>query len=242
MVGRNQNLFEEVNLHYCQKNNIDVARRISGGGTVFHDLGNLNWSFISAFSTEKVNNYQWAAKTIMDLLLSYGLKPYLTDRNAIEVHQVKLSGQAQFTNRKNILSHGTLLVNSDLSFMQASIEIDNEDKIKSKASKSVRSKTENLASLLKKEITPLHVIEDIQLNFDFKLINFDFKDFDSQRLLTNEWIYSRSPKFTVLQLINNEEFKLTVVKGYIESVENKKGHQINDSLLKNIFYKDYFFK
>lgn len=219
-----------------------MARRISGGGTVFHDLGNLNWCFISSFSTQKVNNYKWAAQTIIDLLKYYELNPYLTDRNAIEVNQVKLSGQAQFTNRKNILSHGTLLVNSDLNIMQPSIEINQDTKIESKASKSVRSITNNIATLLNSNITPVEVIQDIKTKFDFELINFDLINFNSENLIGNEWIYSRSPKFTVEHKVKDEELKFTVVKGFIESVENKKGYQINDSPLKNVFYKDYLFK
>lgn len=242
VVGRNQNIFEEVNLSYCKQNNIEVARRISGGGTVFHDLGNLNWSLISSFSTDKVNNYVWASKTIFDLLKSYHLAPYLTDRNAIEVNQVKLSGQAQFTNRKNILSHGTLLVNSNLKLMQPSIESLNEDKIQSKASKSVRSITENLSTLIQSEITVFDVISRMENDFNFDKINFHLNEFNPQSLTGIDWVYARSPKFTVLHQVGDEEVKLTVVKGKIENIENKKGYQLIDSPLRNILYNDYLLK
>lgn len=242
VVGRNQNIFEEVDLKYCKRNNIDIARRISGGGTVFHDLGNLNWAFITDFCTKKVNNYDWAASKIMNLLADYSLVPYLTERNAIEVDGVKLSGQAQFTNRKNILSHGTLLVNSDLSLLQKAIEIENPDAIQSKASKSVRSKTGNLETLLHRKITPFQVIDDLKDFYNLEIIDFSLIDFNSNLLNNEEWIYTRSPKFTVTHTVNNEDYKFTIIKGIIETVENKKGHQLNDSPLLNVFYKDYLFK
>ena len=241
-MGRNQNIFEEVNLKYCIDNHIEVARRISGGGTVFHDLGNINWAFITSFSTKKVNNYEWAAAKIMDFLKEYHVEPYLTPRNAIEVDGVKLSGQAQFTNRKNILSHGTLLVNSDLSIMQPAIEILNEDKIQSKASKSVRSITKNLASILNQELEAKSLMSDLAAFYNFEVLEFDLKDFEADRLNNDDWIYKRSPKFTVEHFEAGEECQFLVQKGIIESVVNKKGFQINESPFLKIFYKDYLFK
>jgi len=242
VVGRNQNIFEEVNLKYCVENNIDISRRISGGGTVFHDLGNINWSFITAFSMQKVNNYDWAAGQIMDFLSQYNLSPYLTSRNAIEINNLKLSGQAQFTNRKNILSHGTLLIDTDLSFMQPSIEIGNEKDIQSKASKSVRSVTKNLANMLNQNIQAKEVMHDLANFISNEKVDFDLSDFDANQLKHDQWIYSRSPKFTVKHDVLGEELIFTVVKGKIESIANKKGFQINESPLINMFYKDYLFK
>lgn len=237
IVGRNQNIFEEVNLAYCREKNIEVARRISGGGTVFHDEGNLNWSFITSFDTKKVNAYDWAAKFIIELLATYDLKAYLTERNAIEVNGVKLSGQAQFTNRKNILSHGTLLVNSDLNLLQTAIEINEDYHIKSKAAKSVRSSTANLSTLIQQELT----VEDVlsKIKYLHKLENIDWSHIlvDEEKFKQKEWLYERSPKFTAIHLVKGESLTFEVYKAVIQNVTNEKGHLLKDSLFRNQTYE-----
>ncbi|MGB1248722.1 MAG: lipoate--protein ligase family protein [Chitinophagales bacterium] len=166
VVGRNQNIYEEVNLEYCKKNNINICRRVSGGGTVFHDMGNLNWCFITSFDGKKVNQYEYFAKPIIAVLKKLGLHAHLDERNAIRVDKLKVSGQAQFTNRKNILSHGTLLINSTLDFMQKAIEIDRNTIIKSKAAKSVRSQVANLSTLLNREIANQEIIQLLSIDKD----------------------------------------------------------------------------
>ena len=80
VVGRNQNVFQEVNLEYCFKNNIDVCRRVSGGGTVFHDLENLNWTFITKFENKKVNNYKAFSEPIINILKQIGLDAFLKQK------------------------------------------------------------------------------------------------------------------------------------------------------------------
>jgi lipoate-protein ligase A len=222
VIGRNQNLFEEVNLNYCSINNIDIARRISGGGTVFHDIGNLNWAIISKFSTAKVNSYAWAALPMITLLKHYGLKAYLTSRNAIEVDGLKLSGQAQFTNRRNILSHGTLLLNSDMAYLQKAIEIPEETIIQSKASKSHRSTTANLNDLLKHPIDMDQLIEDFSSLNDCEGVELSFSARETDKLMSREWLYGRSPKFSAQHFINGARFEFQVNKGIIEGVKDEK--------------------
>ena len=237
VVGRNQNLFEEVDLTYCRKQGIEVARRISGGGTVFHDEGNLNWAFITAFDTKKVNAYEWAAKWLIDLLKTYGLDAYLTARNAIEVDGLKLSGQAQFTNRKNILSHGTLLVSSDLDYMQPAIEISNAEKIHSKASKSVRSTTVNLSTLLREQISVQDVMDRWQGIANYENADFEIDGVDEQKFRSDSWLFGRSPKFTVQHVIDATVLVLQIEKGIVTMVKNEKGHLVQDSPFLNQTYE-----
>ncbi|MCB9226211.1 MAG: lipoate--protein ligase [Chitinophagales bacterium] len=233
VVGRNQNIFEEVDIAYCLKNNIQICRRISGGGTVFHDKGNLNWAFITKNDIKKVNNYTWAVKPLFSILKKIGLSPYLTQRNAIEIDGYKISGQAQFTNKKAIISHGTLLVNSHLEFMQKAIESPLELSIKSKASKSVRSKVKNVSELLEKSnITALELLE--MFKEVGKIYPLNFNEIDSSFFQSEEWIYNRSPKFSLKYKMNNEDFILQVEKGKIVSILNKKGLPIIDSPYKNM--------
>lgn len=239
VVGRNQNIFEELNLSYCKEQGIEICRRISGGGTVFHDMDNLNWTIISSFSSAKVNVYTWAAEPVLQVLKSYNLTAYLTPRNAIEVDGWKLSGQAQFTNRKNILSHGTLLVNSQLSQLQPAIEKNENLKIISKAAPSVRSRTKNLADFLAREISVKEVIDRLLQNEDCKLAELPHKSIDKQYFKSFEWLWARCPKFDAFHVLNNEELKLRVEKGIIVACENKKGYLVKDSLLLNQTYENF---
>lgn len=234
VIGRNQHLFQEVNLPYCLKKNIHVCRRISGGGTVFHDLGNLNWAMISEFSIAKMNNYQWAAQSILDMLNNkWNISAYLNDRNAIEVDGLKISGQAQFTNRKNIISHGTLLVNSDLQFLQPAIESRIEENVKTKASPSVRSKTVNLVELNKDLVSPQLLMNEFEKEFKPYQLN-NVANVNLAKYQSEEWVYNRSPK----SLIIHEGLQLEIIKGKVNRVFNKKGHLIKDSLFHNQTYKE----
>ena len=239
IVGRNQNLFEEVNLKYCFQNQIEVARRISGGGTVFHDLGNLNCSYISPFSTHKVNNYAWAAQPVLNLLQHYGLKPYLTERNAIEVDGLKLSGQAQFTNRRNILRHGTLLLDSDLNYLQKAIEISPETKISSKASKSHRSPTVNLNKLLPKPISMEQLMNDFSKLHDCELLSLNFDREETTKLMSRDWLYGRSPKFTAKHMIVGQWLEFQVEKGIIVSLKDEKDCLLQSNPFLNQTYEKF---
>ncbi|MFT4970468.1 MAG: lipoate-protein ligase A [Chitinophagales bacterium] len=239
VIGRNQNIFQELNLRYCRLNKIEITRRISGGGTVFHDEGNLNWTHITQFDTKKVNKYTWAAGPIIQLLESYGLQATLTERNAIEVDGCKLSGQAQFTNRRNIMSHGTLLINSNLSALQGAIEADSTLKIESKASPSVRSHTGNLSKLLNQDIKPDEVIKRLIALGDFKVINELDAQLDLTKLKQDSWIFERSPKFNAQHTIDGQVIHFFVEKAKIKEVKNGKGHLLQDSPFLNQTYEKF---
>ena len=114
ILGRHQNLWEELNLNFIQKNNISINRRISGGGTVYHDLGNLNYSFITKFEKFKFNNYKFFTEPILTALHSLHIKAKLNSRNDIVIGHKKISGNAQFTSKDRMVSHGTLLYQSNL--------------------------------------------------------------------------------------------------------------------------------
>lgn len=242
VVGRNQNIFQEVNIKFCQENNIDICRRVSGGGTVYHDLGNLNWTFITKFSSQKVNDYTNFSASIISVLKSIGLDAYLNKRNAIMVGDFKISGQAQFTNRKNILSHGTLLYNSNIEKLNSST-INNEIKVNSKASKSVRSDVKTIYELLKKEISLEKIISLIKdennINNEFSILDVEIQNQIIDLVNTyksDKWIYERSSKCTIEQEYNGNEIVFEIEKGIIISIKNKKGEELNQH---PFLYKSY---
>ncbi len=239
VIGRNQNIFEEVNLRYCTDNQIEITRRISGGGTVFQDRGNLNWTHITPFDSKKVNSYEWAAKPIIDVLKGFNLDAYLTERNAIEVSGLKVSGQAQFTNRKNILSHGTLLIDSNLVKLQRAIEVIAGVEIQSKASPSHRSQTVNLSQLLNRPITPSMVIEAIRDKTKIESIDHMPAVLKVNKFKSYEWIYERSPKFIAHHEIAGEKLLLQVEKATIKAIKDGKGHLLQDNPFLNQTYKKF---
>lgn len=242
VVGRNQNVFQEVNLSFCKKHEIQITRRVSGGGTVFHDLENLNWTFISKFGNNKVNNYSYFAQPIIDTLKKFGVEAYLNKRNAIMVGETKISGQAQFTNRKNILSHGTLLIGSDTDKLQESISLKNK-KVTSKASPSVNSVVKNLkeicteeisVSLFKNELLKTCEVQE-QYAIDTKEIQAKVKEIETT-YQTKKWIFERSSKCTIEEEINGEILVLEIKEAKVIAIKNKKGEEINQHPFLNQFY------
>lgn len=246
VVGRNQNVFQEVNLAYCKQNKIDICRRVSGGGTVFHDMKNLNWTFISKFDSTKVNNYKEFSSSIIKVLQSLGLKAILNERNAIMIGKTKVSGQAQFTNRKNILSHGTLLVNSNVEKLNNSTILKNI-KVESKATKSVRSEVKTIVNLLGKNIS-IKQLKDLIINensitefFDIETKGIQTKIKEIQKTYcTEKWIYQRSSNCTIYIEIDGEKLRLKLEKAIITEVKNKKGEKINSHPLLNSSYLKLF--
>lgn len=146
VIGKNQNINCELDFDFVNENGIKVARRITGGGAVYHDLGNLNYSFISSRDKEGID-FAYFTKPIIDALTSLGVDARLTGRNDIEVEGKKISGNAQYSKNGRTLHHGTLLFDTDLSVLSSALRVD-EDKIKSKAIKSTRSRVTNLKSLI----------------------------------------------------------------------------------------------
>ena len=147
VIGKNQNAYAELNMEYIKNNNIHIARRITGGGAVYHDLGNINYTFISSKNSQKGIDFEYFTKPILDALSELGLEASLSGRNDILIDGKKISGNAQFTNQNKVLHHGTLLFESDLSVLSQALKVD-EEKIKSKAIKSVRSRVTNIKNHL----------------------------------------------------------------------------------------------
>lgn len=151
VIGRNQNAYAEINSGVLRQKGIKLARRITGGGAVYHDLGNLNYTFISSSDGEGINFAPFTAP-IIDALDSMGVKATLSGRNDILVGDKKISGNAQRVVGGRVLHHGTILFDSDLTVLSDVLSVDPE-KISSKALKSVRSRVTNIRELLSTPMT-----------------------------------------------------------------------------------------
>ena len=146
IVGTNQNAIEEVNLSYTQENGIKVVRRMTGGGTVYHDGGNLCYTVIAPFNPEQ-DNYKAFTAPVIEYLNSIGVKAEFSGRNDITVDGMKISGNAQTVYKNRIMHHGTLLFDTDMSVLGSALN-PSKLKIESKGIKSVRARVTNISEHL----------------------------------------------------------------------------------------------
>ncbi|MCL1803435.1 MAG: lipoate--protein ligase [Eubacteriaceae bacterium] len=151
MVGSHQNTYNEINYPYIEKNGIYVARRISGGGAVYHDYGNLNYSYIVSGNNRQGIDFEPFTSPIINALRGLGVNAELSGRNDMLVGSKKFSGNAQYIKKDRVLSHGTLMFDVSIENMVSALNPDAE-KFKGKAIASVRSRVANLKGYISQEI------------------------------------------------------------------------------------------
>jgi len=207
IIGRNQNTLEEINHEYVRDHGIHVVRRISGGGAVYHDLGNLNFSIITNHALEKFNKYDEFTRPVVDVLRSLGVPAELSGRNDILVDGRKVSGNAQFTTGKRMFSHGTVLFDSRLEDVVAALNV-KMSKIESKGLKSVRSRVANITEFLEEPIT-IEEFRGMILDRIFgnrtelpllELTDADWgavHELSARKYATWDWNFGASPEFNV---------------------------------------------
>ena len=147
IIGKHQNTIEEIDTDFVEERGIRVVRRISGGGAVYHDLGNLNFSFITRFDPKHFNNYREFTGPVVAALNELGVKAELTGRNDILVDGRKVSGNAQAVRRDRMVSHGTLLFRSELEDVVHALK-PKPGKMISKGIQSIRSRVVNIGDFL----------------------------------------------------------------------------------------------
>ena len=152
IIGRNQNTIEEIDPDVVAARGVQVVRRISGGGAVYHDLGNLNFSFMTPRVTGRFNRYDEFTRPVTDVLRELGVPAELGGRNDILAGGRKISGNAQFARPDRMFSHGTLLFDSNLDDVTAALR-PKPGKVESKGVKSIRSRVANISEFLAEPLT-----------------------------------------------------------------------------------------
>lgn len=233
IIGRNQNTLEEINREYVEEHGIHVVRRLSGGGAVYHDLGNLNFSFITANLPENIHNFRKFTAPVIAVLHSLGVPAELSGRNDIVVEGRKISGNAQYIAGKRMVSHGTLLLNSDLSQVVEALRV-KHSKIESKGIKSIRSRVANISEYLAEpldiETFRLRILEGVfEGNLPAPRYTLSPEDWQAVRALADEryrtweWNYGRSPAFNVQKTqrfpFGEIDARIDVQNGRIRSVK-----------------------
>ena len=230
IIGRNQNTLEEINHEYVEQNNLHVVRRISGGGAVYQDLGNLNFSFITNHDVKSLNNFKKFTEPVIKVLNNLGLNAELKGRNDILIDDKKISGTAQFSTGKRMVSHGTLLFNADLGEVANALNV-KMSKIESKGHKSVRSRVANISEFL---VNPISIQEFRKLLLtglygeseafeSYHLTEEEWKGvhkLKEEKYDTWDWNYGRSPKFNIQRSkrfpVGEIDLRIFVEKGIIK--------------------------
>ena len=228
VVGKNQNTLAEVNYEYCKANDIQIVRRLSGGGAVYHDLGNLNFTYITNNSHDGIGpNFKKFTQPVINALAQLGVTAELSGRNDITIDGKKFSGNAQYYHKDRVLHHGTILYNSDLSMVQNALNV-KQSKIETKGVKSVSSRVTNVFDYLPSKTSIEEfmqtlmnslLIEAGKKNIPYMLTPEDLaaiKKIQTLRYDTWAWNFGRSPKFNLKQ---EKRFEQGTVEFYFD-VEN----------------------
>lgn len=232
IIGKNQNTVEEVNMEYAQRNNISVNRRISGGGAVFHDLGNINYTVIKDRGKDDFSNYVEFTGPVIAFLKEKGVTAELSGRNDLTVNGMKISGNAQAAKKGRIMHHGTLLYDVSVGDL-AGVLRPNQAKISSKGIKSIRSRVTNLIDHMPSKSSPedfLKQLYDFYLNLGADVTPRELTDTDRESVMhlvkkqfgTWEWNVGSSPDYDYRQSIRYDfgivDIRLSVGNGVIRNV------------------------
>ena len=261
IVGKNQNTLSEINYDYVKENNIKVVRRLSGGGAVFHDLGNINFTFISC-NDNSFSDFKKFTMPIVEALKELNVHAEFSGRNDLLIDGQKFSGNAQYNYKNKVMHHGTLLFSSEINDLSNALKV-KPSKFQGKSVKSVKSRVTNISSHLDKKMTVLE-FKDYLMDFINKrdenshFYELNDKDVESinklveEKYSTWEWNFGYSPKYYLYNEVKypggNLEFSLDVHDGLIKDIKffgdffGKEDISFIENKLRNVKHNEYSIK
>ncbi len=233
VVGRHQNTAEEINADFVRANGVKVVRRLSGGGAVYHDLGNLNFTFISDGGSGKGLDLHLFCQPVAKALGELGVVAEISGRNDITIDGKKFSGNSQYKKNGRVMHHGTIMFDSNLDTVAQALRV-SADKIASKGVKSVRSRVTNVRPYLTQDAT-VEEFKDLLAGFILgtdspvkHVLTADdlaaVQALRDERYATWDWNYGQSPKYDLrkerrIDGVGKLEFFLRVEGGRLAGLE-----------------------
>lgn len=238
MIGRFQNTLAEINMPFAKQNNINIVRRISGGGTIYTDMNGWQFSFIVRDPAGRDTAFFTFTQPILDALHALGVGAEASGRNDLVIDGRKFSGNAQYNRKDVTLHHGSLLFDTDLGQLVRALNVDDE-KIVAKGIQSVRQRVTNIAEHLSQKMTSL-AFRDVMLKYllaDMDTYTLTDKDIQHVNEIKHEqfdqweWNFGNDPKFNITKENRFAGGKL-MVRAFVE----------NGRITDIHFYGDFFAK
>ncbi|MDR3073394.1 MAG: lipoate--protein ligase [Deltaproteobacteria bacterium] len=239
IVGKHQNTVGEINAPYVKERGIRVVRRLSGGGAVYHDLGNVNFTFIVTGGNLEAFDFASFCRPVVRALAGLGVTAQINGRNDMTIDGKKFSGNAQYSKRGRVMHHGTILYDSDLSVVARALAV-SKDKIESKGLKSVRSRVTNVKEHMRDDIPVERFMAELReaMFREYNLTNYSLTPEDRAAVAalratvydTWDWNYGASPAYSIRKERRVEGC------GKVEAFMNVAEGLITDAA----FYGDYF--
>ena len=238
VIGKSQNAYAEIDLDLARARGVHIARRITGGGAVYHDLGNVNYSIVSTSKGKDGIDFAYFCAPMIAALSSLGVKATLSGRNDLTVDGKKVSGNAQHAEGDRVLHHGTLLFNSDLEALSSVLRAD-EEKLRARAIRSVRSRVTNLRSYLNVDCDAKAFMEHIA---DFVIHTYGATrmeipaDGEIERLFarnaSKEWIFPERELLSCYSIVKKKRYSF----GTVEISLDMQGDTVRDARISGDFF------
>jgi lipoate---protein ligase len=233
ICGKHQIPCKETDVILAYENNIDVCRRFSGGGTVYHDPGNLNFCYIMNQKTSGINiDFKRFIEPVVSFLKQLKIPVYINERNNILIDGKKISGNAEHISKSRILHHGTLLFDTDLSMLEKLTHRDKSN-FEDRSVKSVSSEITNIKNYLDGTI----LFSDFSMNLfsylthvpEYELFTVEqgnlseIEEIRQTKYCNPEWIFGYSPAYVLKKNVSIENDRFS----FILKVENGRINDIN---------------
>lgn len=228
VIGKHQNAIEEINKTYTDEHGIHVVRRLSGGGAVYHDLNNLNYTIISNKSQEGAFDFKTFSQPVIETLADLGVTATFTGRNDLEIDGKKFCGNAQAYYKGRMMHHGCLLFDVDMTVLGNALQV-SKDKIESKGVKSVRARVTNILDELPEKMT-VEAFSNQLLNkmkesypdmTEYVFSDDELKNIQAladQQFGTWDWTYGKAPEYTIKRSVRYLAGKITTYANVEKSV------------------------